>query len=155
MRRASRWEARWARVVSGAMRTSPGRTRVGRALPARVVLLGGERNLARGAERLVEIGDDVVDMLDADRQPDIIVRDAGRQLLLCGQLGVRGRGRVNREAARIADIGDVVEQLQRVDEVPAGGLAALQLEADQAAEPALQIRLGAPRQFAGLLARVD
>ena len=37
------------------------------------------------------------------------------------------------EAARIADIGDVVEQLQRVDEAPPGFAAAGQLEADQAA----------------------
>ena len=51
------------------MQESPGKMRpVRRVLPALLVLLGGERNLARGAERLVEIGDDVVDMLDADRQ---------------------------------------------------------------------------------------
>ena len=39
------------------------------------------------------------------------------------------------EAARVADIGDVVEQLQRVDEAPSRFLAALDLEAEQAAEP--------------------
>ena len=42
---------------------------------------------------------------------------------------------MDREAARIADVGDVIEQLQRIDEAPAGLLAALDLEADQAAEP--------------------
>ena len=55
-------------------------------------------------------------MLDADRQAHIAVGDAGRELLLGRELRVRGRGRMDRQAARVADVGDVVEQLQRVDE---------------------------------------
>jgi hypothetical protein len=51
-------------------------------------------------------------MLEADRQAHIAVRDAGRELLLGRELRVRGRGRMDREAARVADIGDVIEQLQ-------------------------------------------
>ena len=34
----------------------------------------------RRLQRLVEIGEDVVDMLDADRQADIVVRHPGREL---------------------------------------------------------------------------
>ena len=67
-------------------------------------------------QRLDEIGEDVVDMLDADRQAHIAVVDAGRELLLGRELRMRGRGGMDRQAARVADIGDVVEQLQRIDE---------------------------------------
>ena len=52
---------------------------------------------------------------------------------------------MDREAARIADIGDVIEQLQRIDEAAAGLLAAGQLEADEAAQAALEIFGGAAR----------
>ena len=46
---------------------------VRRALPAPIGLRRpGEP--CRGAQRLVEIGEDVVDMLDADRQAHIVVR---------------------------------------------------------------------------------
>ncbi len=38
------------------------------------------------------------------------------------------------ERARVADVGDMVEQLQRVDELAPGVLAALDLEADEAAQ---------------------
>ena len=55
-------------------------------------------------------------MLDSDRQPHIAGRHAGGGLGLFGQLRMGGRGRMDGEAARIADIGDVIEDLQRVDE---------------------------------------
>ena len=56
---------------------------------------------------------------------------------------------MDRQAARVADVGDVVEQLQRVDELAPGLGAALQLEADQAAVAALQVGVGAPLRLAG------
>src|SRR6202040_3425659 len=90
-------------------------------------------------ERLLEIGEDVVLMLDAERQPDIAVGDAGLQLLLRRQLRMGRRRGMDREAARISDIGDVVEHRQRIDEAPPGILAALQFEAEQPAIAALQI----------------
>ncbi len=37
---------------------------------------------------------------------------------------------MDREAARVADIGDVIEQFQGIDEAAAGIKAALDLEAD-------------------------
>ena len=47
-------------------------------------------------------------------------RHAGRQLLLRGELRVRGRGRVDHQAAHVADVGDVAVQLERLDEALAG-----------------------------------
>jgi len=57
---------------------------------------------SRGFQRLVEIGQDVVDMLNADGETDIVVRNAGLQLLGRIELGVGGGRRMNGEAARIA-----------------------------------------------------
>ena len=63
--------------------------------------------------RLVEIGDDVVDVLDADRQADHVGRGACKLQLILRQLAVGGRGRVDDQRARVADIGEVREQLHR------------------------------------------
>ena len=82
---------------------------------------------------------DVVDVLQPDRQPHIARGDAGGHLLGFGQLGVGGAGRMDRQAARVADVGDVVEQLQRIDESAAGIGAAGQLEPDQAALAVRQV----------------
>ena len=94
-------------------------------------------------------------MLDTDRQPHIAIGDAGRELLFRRELRVRGRGRMDRQAARVADIGDVIEHLQRFDELLAGFLAAGQFEPDQAAIAAIHIGVGPPFLFAGLIARMD
>jgi len=76
--------------------------------------------LTRPIQRLRQVAQYIVDMLDADRQADIAGADAGGALLVLGQLRMGGAGRVDGEAAGVADIGDVVEQLQRVDEAAAG-----------------------------------
>ena len=82
----------------------------------------------RGLQRLVEVSEDVVDVLEADREAHVVLRHAGRELLFGPELRVGGRRRMNRERARVADVGDVIEKLQRVDETFAGFDAALQLK---------------------------
>ena len=57
-----------------------------------------------------------VDVLDADGEAHEPGRDARGALLLLGQLRVRGRGRVDHEAAHVADVGHVAVQLERLDE---------------------------------------
>src|SRR5258707_928251 len=57
---------------------------------------------------------------------------------------VRGARGMDRQRAGIADIGDMIEQLERVDEARARLVPFAQLEADQAAEAALEIDVGAP-----------
>ena len=59
------------------------------------------------------------------------------------------------KTARVADIGDVIEHLQRVDEAAAGLLAAGEFEADEAAQPALEITLRPLTVHAGLHRRVN
>src|SRR5262249_20184643 len=134
-------------------RSATGATRW--AAPRACSPLCGERHFAGRLQRLLEIGDDVVDMLDADGEAHVVFGHARPQLLCGGQLRVSRCRRMNGEAAGIADIGDVVEHLQRVDELAAGLLAALQFEADEAAEASLQISPGPADELAGLLARMD
>src|SRR5690606_13432954 len=95
------------------------------------------------------------DVLQADRQPDIAVGDTGRLLLLRRQLRVRGGRRMDRQAARVADVGHVEEQLQRVDEATSRFPPFLELEADEATEAALQVRLRATLLLAGEAAGMD
>src|SRR5580700_896274 len=94
-------------------------------------------------------------MLDADRQANIVVRHAGRLLLCWRELRVRGGRRMDGERARIADIGDVIEEFQRVDEFAPRLLAALDLEPDEAAQPALEIFFSPPLGFALLNRGMD
>src|SRR5579862_6189217 len=67
---------------------------------------------------------------------------------------MRGAWRMDGERARVADIGNVIKQLERVDELLARVDAALEFEADQPAIAALQISVGATLGLAALLRRV-
>jgi hypothetical protein len=72
----------------------------------------------RLTQRLVEIGQDVVDVLDPDAESDIVLAHATGRLLARVELRLgRGRG-VDGGAAGVTDIGGMVEQLQRIDEPP-------------------------------------
>src|ERR1700722_10794990 len=89
-------------------------------------------------------------MFDSHREADVTVGNTGRMLVLDGKLRMRGRRRMNRQAAGIADVGDMVEELQPVDETASGLTAACQFEADEAAEPPFQIFVGALARDAAL-----
>ena len=82
---------------------------------ALIVLAAALMEPARSASgnRLVEIRDDVVHVLDADRQADHVGRGACELELIRRQLAVGGRGRVDDQRARVADIGEMREQLHR------------------------------------------
>src|SRR5512147_3000005 len=94
-------------------------------------------------------------MLDAYRQAHIAVRNTARELLLFGELRVCCRRRVNGEASRVADVGDMIVKLQRVDEFAACVLATGQLEADQPAELTLEVSVRAFAMDALLLRRMN
>jgi len=89
-----------------------------------------------------EIGKNIVYMLDTDRETHITVRNAGRKLILDGELRMSRRRWMYREAAGVAYIGDVIKKLQTVNE-PASRLATTrELKADKSAIFALQIFIG-------------
>ena len=56
-------------------------------------------------------------MFEPDGKPDKIRCHACRQLLLLGQLLMRGCSRMNRQRLGIADICQVRNQLQRIDKL--------------------------------------
>src|SRR5690606_18565089 len=97
--------------------------------------------LSCGTQRAIQICEDIVDVLNADRQAHIAFRHARSRQLFPLQLRMRCRRRMDGEAAHVADIGDMIEQLQAVDELATRFSAAFQLEAEQAAEAALEIGL--------------
>ena len=59
---------------------------------------------------------------------------------------MRCRSRVDCERTGVADICNVVEELQRIDEVPSGIASAVELEPYEASKSAVQVR---PRPLPG------
>ncbi len=89
------------------------------------------RRQRRRSQRLVKIGKDIVNVLDADREAHVARRHAARQLIGRAQLRVRGAGRMDGQRAHITDVGHVIEELQRIDETRSSLAALLELEADE------------------------
>ena len=89
-------------------------------------------------------------MLEADGEADIAIRHAGGAKLVARELRVRGRCGMDRKAPRVADVGDMIEELQSVDETAPCVTPAFELEADETALTAFQIPAGprAARRFA-------
>ena len=84
----------------------------------------------RGLQRLVQIIDQVVNALQADREADEIGRHACLLLLLGRQLGVRGAGRVDDERLGIAHIRQVREEFDVPDQLLARFQSTLDAEAN-------------------------
>src|SRR4028118_2058581 len=81
--------------------------------------------------------EDVVDGLQADREPDVIVRDPGGHLLVHGELRVGRRGRMDYQTLRIAHVREQAVKFESVYEPLASLQAALDAEAEDRAEHAL------------------
>lgn len=88
-----------------------------------------------GPQRLVEVLEDVVDVLQAHRQPHQLRRHAGLRLLLGGKLLVRRAGRMDHQRLGVADVGQVGVELDAVDEFLARLEAAADPEGDEGACP--------------------
>jgi hypothetical protein len=61
----------------------------------------------RFAESLVDIGLEIADVLESDREPNIVLGHTGRLLFGARELLVGGRGRMNDEAFRVTDVGQM------------------------------------------------
>src|SRR5205814_3020252 len=83
---------------------------------------------------LIEIGDDVLDVLEADADADQPVADAGGAPRFGIELPVRGRRRVAHEGLDAAEAGADPGQLERVAEPDGGVDAACDLEGEHAPE---------------------
>src|SRR5262249_39077282 len=89
--------------------------------------------LLRDAQRLRKIVDDVGCSLDADRQPHQLLADAGSLELLGIHLLMRGARRVDHQRLGVADIGEMADHAQGLDELAACGAPALDAERDDRA----------------------
>src|SRR6266496_3126118 len=78
----------------------------------------GERGLGfrGGRERVVDIPKDIIERLQTDGDADHVGGDARLDLFLLGHLPVRGRGGMNDEGLRVADIGEMAHEACGLDE---------------------------------------
>src|SRR3984957_18974724 len=87
-------------------------------------------------ERLVQIGDDVIDVFDAHAEADAAGGDTGRLLLRQCHLSMRRRCRMAGERFRIAEVHQTLEQLELIVEAHSRLGTAKDLECHQRASPA-------------------
>src|SRR5581483_4150489 len=87
----------------------------------------------RFRQSLLQIGDDVLCRLDANRQADHVRTRAGRHALLVGELAMCRRSGMDDQALGIADVGDMREEIDAVDQLHAGRIAALEAEGEDRA----------------------
>src|SRR5690349_15315973 len=89
-----------------------------------------QQALCAGSERLREIGDQVVGMLDANGQADGAFQDADALAHIKRHARMRHRGGVAGERFRAAQADGELEYLQRVEEGEGGRLATLDVEGE-------------------------
>src|SRR4051812_6454452 len=87
----------------------------------------------RGAQRLAEIVDDVLCGFDADREAHQFLADPGGCELRGIHLLMGGAGRMDHQRLGIADIGEMADHAQGLDELLSRWPAALDAEADDGA----------------------
>src|ERR1700694_5808470 len=80
--------------------------------PSAVMLYRRRSCFAGGAQRLIEVPQNILDLFDSDGQPDHVVCNSASLLLFVAQLLVRRGCRMNHQALCIADVGQMREQLQ-------------------------------------------
>src|SRR6267143_6793246 len=95
-------------------------------------LLWGDAVQSR-AQRLLQIGDQIFLVLDADRQPYHVRCCARLDLRGIVELAVCRRRRVNHQRTGVADIGEMRKQFQVRHQVDAGLIAALEAEGEHRA----------------------
>ena len=89
--------------------------------------------------RLIQIPDQVVGRLEADRQADDVVAGPRGDALLVGELPMGGRGRMQNQASRVADIRQMREQAHAFDQLDAGLEAAFDAEGENGARAFRQV----------------
>ncbi len=92
----------------------------------------------RGAQRVIEIPGEILDVFETDREAHRLGLDARLAQLVVGELRVRRRSRMDDQALGVADVGEMTPQLQRVDETTPGFAAAAQTEREDRAHAAVR-----------------
>src|ERR1035437_5568586 len=94
-------------------------------------------------QRLIQIPQNVIDILDTNAQAHEVSTDARRGLLLRCELTVCGAGRMDGQTLGIAHVGHMAEQLQAVDEFITRFRAAFDAESQYRTRTFGKISLGA------------
>ena len=94
------------------------------------------------SQRLIQIPDQIFHIFQANREPDQLGRDAGGGLLGRAELLVRGRRRMDHQAARVAHVCQMRKDFQLVDEPLARFVAALHAERKNGARAFGRVFLG-------------
>src|SRR5579871_3419556 len=94
------------------------------------------------AQGLVEVRDQILLVLDPDRQPDDVRAGTGLHLGGVVELAMGGRGGMDHQRAGVADIGKMREQLQVRHQIDAGLIAALEREREDRAGAARRVFAG-------------
>ncbi len=105
---------------------------------SRFILISPRRSFTQLTTRmpaLLQIGNDIFGILDTDRKAYDLGAGAGGRTLRVRELAMRRRGRMNDEAADIADVGEMREQPQRRDERDAGLISTFEAEREHGARP--------------------
>src|SRR5919112_1433640 len=92
-------------------------------------------------QRLIEVGHQIAGGLQADRQADIIRGHARGCLGVLVELGMGGRRGMNHQRLRVADIRQVREELNVLDESSSGLESALDTETEDGAEQPIAVVL--------------
>ena len=95
----------------------------------------------RCVEGLIEVGDNVVDVLDPDAQSDHLGTNASGFELICGHLPVRRRSRMAGQRLGVANIDQPLDETERVVEPLAGIEPSVHAKRQQRRGAAVQIAL--------------
>lgn len=100
-----------------------------------------QRSDSDSPQRLIDVGEDVVDVLDADRKADELRGDATGDLLFGAELTVSRAGRMNGESLGITKVCEVGDEPEGVDEFCTLSCTTLDAEDNDGTSEPLEIAL--------------
>src|SRR2546421_7810089 len=92
-------------------------------------------------QRLIDVPENIIERFESDRQPDHFRRNTGGTLLFFVELAMRGRRRMNDQRLGIADIGQMRQELDRLDESHAGRGASFDAKSKDASRTSREVAL--------------
>src|SRR5713101_7669370 len=97
---------------------------------------------ARHCQGFIQVPQDILYILNPDRQANEVGRDSSSQLVFLGKLLVRCAGGVDNQAARISDVGKVGEEPHAVDDFFTGFVAPLDAKGEDGTSATRQVAPG-------------
>src|ERR1700676_4794560 len=94
-----------------------------------------------GLQRLIDVPEDIIERFQSDRQPNHFRRNTGGALLFLVELAMRRRRRMDDQRLGIADIGQMRQELDRLDESHAGRGASFNAKSKDASRTSREVAL--------------